>query len=112
MKVCSFLPAATQMIYDMGLDHLLCGVTFECPTIALKNKAIVVRCILEGKNLTSAEIDTVFSTSKTEGNSLYQVDEALLQAISPDIIFTQDTCEVCQIDTKCTANAVAKLPKQ
>jgi iron complex transport system substrate-binding protein len=37
------------------------------------------------------------------------VEEDLLQEIAPDIIFTQDTCEVCQIDTKCTAAAVAKL---
>ncbi len=37
------------------------------------------------------------------------MDEALLQSsIAPDIIFTQDVCEVCQIDTACTAAAVAK----
>ena len=36
----------------------------------------------------------------------------LLQDIQPDIIFTQDVCEVCQIDTQCTAAAVSKLKKQ
>jgi len=43
---------------------------------------------------------------------LYYVDDALLQAISPDIIFTQDVCEVCQIDTTCTTAAIASLEKQ
>ena len=38
MKACSFLPAATQMIYDMGLQDLLHGVTFECPSPALAEK--------------------------------------------------------------------------
>lgn len=112
MKICSFLPAATQMIYDMGLADMLYGVTFECPEIALAEKQKVVRCIFEGKTLTSKEIDTIFSASKAEGKSLYYVDEEILHSIAPDIIFTQDTCEVCQIDTACTATAVAKLPKQ
>src|SRR5258708_18360295 len=111
MKACSFLPAATKMIYDMGLQDLLVGVTFECPPEAAEKPA-VVRCLLEGKNYSSTEIDKIFSASKAQGKSLYYVEEDLLQAIAPDIIFTQDVCEVCQIDTACTAAAVAKLEKQ
>src|ERR1700754_5041650 len=112
MVACSFLPAATQMIYDMGLQQYLHGITFECPHEALVEKEKVVRCVLEGKSYSSLEIDKIFSASKAQGKSLYYVDEALLQNISPDVIFTQDVCEVCQIDTVCTANAVAKLEKQ
>ncbi len=112
MQACSFLPAATQMIYDMQLQHLLAGVTFECPAPALLEKQIVVHCELEGKGYSSAEIDEIFSKSKAEGKSLYYVDEDVLQAIAPDVVFTQDTCDVCQIDTATTARAVGKLPKQ
>jgi iron complex transport system substrate-binding protein len=112
MTASSFLPAATQMIYDMGLQHLLQGVTFECPHQALAEKQKVVRCVLEGNHYSSTEIDKIFSASKAQGKSLYYVDEEVLQAISPDVIFTQDVCEVCQIDTACTAAAVAKLEKQ
>jgi iron complex transport system substrate-binding protein len=112
MTACSFLPAATQMIYDMGLQQHLQGITFECPHIALAEKNKVVRCVLEGKSYSSSEIDKIFSASKAQGKSLYYVDEALLQTISPDVIFTQDVCEVCQIDTACTAAAVARLEKQ
>lgn len=112
MKACSFLPAATQMMYDMGLQHLLYGVTFECPHQALDEKQKVVRYVLEGKAYSSIEIDRIFSASKAQGKSLYYVDEAILEEIQPDVIFTQDVCEVCQIDTACTAAAVAKLTKQ
>ena len=112
MKACSFLPAVTQMIYDMDLQDILYGVTFECPAEALKEKRRLVRCVLEGKQYSSSEIDKIFSASKAEGRSLYYVDEELLQQIEPDIIFTQDICEICQIDTQCTAAAVAKLKKQ
>lgn len=109
-RVCSFLPAVTQMIYDMGLHDQLFGITFECPEQALKEKSPVVRCVLEGRDYSSAEIDTFFSASKKEGKKLYYVEEELLAEIAPDIIFTQDICDVCQIDMECTAAAVANLP--
>jgi iron complex transport system substrate-binding protein len=112
MKACSFLPAATKMIYDMGLQHHLHGVTSECPIEAVSEKPKLVRCLLEDKQYSSDEIDRIFSTSKAQGKSLYYIDEDLLQQIQPDIIFTQDVCKVCQIDTQCTAAAVAKLQKQ
>ncbi|WP_209399866.1 ABC transporter substrate-binding protein [Pseudozobellia sp. WGM2] len=112
LKVCSFMPAVTQMLYDMGLQHHLYGITFECPPQALEEKKPVVRCILEGKNYTSKQIDVFFSESKKDGRKLYYVDEPALAEIAPDIIFTQDTCDVCQIDTECTAAAVANLEKQ
>ena len=111
IRACSFLPAATQIIYDLGLAEHLHGVTFECPAPALADKLKVVRCVLEGKDYSSQEIDRIFSASKAQGKSLYYVDEAVLSAIAPDVIFTQDVCEVCQIDTACTQAAVAKLEK-
>ncbi|RZL66938.1 ABC transporter substrate-binding protein [Pedobacter sp. Leaf250] len=110
MKVVSFLPAATKMIYDMGLQEYLHGVTFECPKEAA-DQPKVVRCILEGKNYSSIEIDRIFSASKAQGKSLYWVDDELLESIAPDIVFTQDICEVCNIDTVCTETAVMKLSK-
>lgn len=112
MKVSSFLPAVTQMIYDMGLEDFLDGITFECPAIALQEKQKVVRYKLEGKQLTSSEINEVFSKSKASGESLYYVDAPVLETILPDVIFTQDVCEVCQIDTECTSRAVANLSKE
>src|SRR3954465_5119042 len=112
MKICSFLPAATRMIYDMGLREHLYGVTFECPAEALLEKPKVVRCVMEGKAYSSVEIDAIFSASKAQGKSLYYVDEALLQQIEPDIIFTQDVCDVCQIDSTCTSAAISRLKKK
>ncbi|MCX8490725.1 MAG: ABC transporter substrate-binding protein [Cyclobacteriaceae bacterium] len=96
----------------MNLQYLLHGVTFECPQVALAEKQKVVRYVLEGNTYSSEEIDKIFSASKAQGKSLYFVDDDLLQAIQPDVIFTQDVCEVCQIDTECTSAAVAKLTKQ
>ncbi len=95
----------------MGLQEYLYGVTFECPKEAA-DQPKVVRCILEGKNYSSIEIDRIFSASKAQGKSLYWVDDELLESIAPDVVFTQDICEVCNIDTVCTETAVMKLSKQ
>jgi iron complex transport system substrate-binding protein len=108
MKVCSFLPAATSMICQMGLENYLCGVTFECPS----EKPKVVRSYLEGTSHSSLEIDRIVSQSKAQGKSLYYIDEELLQSISPDVIFTQDVCDVCQIDTSYVQRSIYKLKKQ
>jgi len=107
MKVCSFLPAATSMIYQMGLEEHLCGVTFECHS----DKSKVVHSYLEGNNYTSLEIDKIVSESKQEGKSLYYIDEELLQQIAPDIIFTQDVCDVCQISTSYVEKSYLQIKK-
>ncbi len=109
MKVCSFLPAATQMIYDMGLEENLHAVTFECSPKSRSEKPIIVDCLLNNPLLSSAEINRIFSESKRTGQSVYTVNEKLLHQIKPDLIFTQDVCEVCQIDSKCTEAALLTL---
>jgi iron complex transport system substrate-binding protein len=108
MKVLSFLPASTEIIYQLGLEEYLHGVTFECPG----DKPKVVRSPLEGNNFSSLEIERIVAQSKAQGKSLYYIDEDLLQQIAPDIIFTQDVCDVCQIDTAYVQRAVYKLKKQ
>jgi iron complex transport system substrate-binding protein len=111
MIVCSFMPAVTQMIYDMGLQEYLYGITFECPKVALEEKEVAVRYKLEGQELSSEEINTIFSKTKAEGGTLYYIDEPVLEKIAPDVIFTQDVCDVCQIDTACVATSAYKLEK-
>lgn len=108
IKVCSFLPAATNMIYDMGLEEFLYGVTFECHS----DKPKVVHSYIEGNDYSSEEIERIVSESKQMGKSLYYVDDDLLEQISPDVIFTQDVCDVCQIGTSYVEQAVHKLKKQ
>jgi iron complex transport system substrate-binding protein len=108
LKACSFLPAATSMIQQMGLEDLMYGVTFECPS----DKPKVVRSHIENNTYSSEEIERIVSESKQMGKSLYYIDEELLQRISPDVIFTQDVCDVCQISTSYVERAIYKLKKQ
>jgi iron complex transport system substrate-binding protein len=66
LKICSFLPAATSMIYQMGLEEFLCGVTFECHS----DKPKVVRSYLENNTYRSEEIERIVSESKQLGKGL------------------------------------------
>lgn len=104
MKVCSFIPAATHMLYELGLDHYLHGVSFECPS----DKPKIVQSHLDGERYSSAEIDAIVSESNSMGKSLYYVDMERLTSIEPDIVFTQDVC----VSTSIVQRAIGSLEKQ
>ncbi len=63
MKACSFLPAATSVIRELGLEEHLCSVTFECPV----DKPRVVRSHLEGQTNSSEEIQRIVSEAVRDG---------------------------------------------
>lgn len=93
------------MIYDMGLERHLRAVTFECAS----DKPKVVRSVLEGHHYVSDEIDRIVSEYAATGKSLYYVDMDVLQAIQPDVAFTQSVCDVCQIGTSYVERALGAL---
>lgn len=108
MKVCSFLPAATHMMLEMELEKHLAGVTIDCPT----DHPQVIRTTLEGQHYSSAEIDKIVSESAHLGKSLHYVDEELLQELQPDLIFTQDICNVCSVSTAAIQKAIQSLANE
>lgn len=108
MKACSFLPASTHIINELGLQDYLYGVTFECPS----DKPKIIRSHLEDTHHSSAEIDRIVSEYARDGKTLYYVDMALLEAAAPDVIFTQHVCNVCQIGTAVVEKAIYALKKQ
>ena len=107
-RIVSFLPSATEMVYALGLGDRLMGITHECdyPPEA-RTKSIVVRNVLPIETMSQREIDTAVTARLRQGLSLYQVDEALMQDIAPDLILTQDLCQVCAP----SGNEVAQLLK-
>lgn len=107
MRICSFLPAATQALYRLGLENQVVGITFECPG----DKPRVVRSRLEDQSLSASDIDETVASAKKSGQSLYYIDESLLATLAPDIIFTQDVCTVCQIDTHLVRQVAKNLPR-
>jgi iron complex transport system substrate-binding protein len=112
MRICSFLPSATEILYALGLGDDLVGVTYACdfPPEA-RSKAVVVRTAL-GPTESPAELDRQVSDFVARGESLYRVDMEELERLAPDLILTQDLCHVCAASPDDLAEALSRLPRE
>lgn len=112
-KIVSFLPSATEMACALGLGDQLVGVTHECDyPPEVKTKAVVVRAALPIQKMTQSEIDAAVSERMRDGRSLYEIDELLLQQLAPDLILTQDLCQICAPSGNEVSQALDLLPKK
>mgnify|MGYP001163433844 CR=1 FL=1 len=95
MKICSFLPSGTEILFALGLGDSVCGVTFECdyPDEARSKPVVVFSKLPHG--LAEDEIDRQVKDFSSQGHSLYRLDADKLREIQPDVIVTQDLCHVC-----------------
>lgn len=113
MNIVSLLPSATEIIYALGLDDQLVAVTHECdyPERVSANP-IITRNVLR-QDMTSAEIDAaVRSQLSTDAHTIYTIDRDLLARLSPDLIVTQQLCEVCAVSYDEVLDAIRSLPRR
>lgn len=106
MRIISFLPSATDIIAELGLLDSLVGVSEDCnwpPQV--KDKPLVARTRIDVSGLSAAEIDRLVTASATEAHSLYTVDAGLMAQLRPDLVITQDLCEVCAVSSGDLASA-------
>lgn len=95
-RIVSFLPAATEIIFALGAQDLLVGVSHECdfPPRA-KTLPVVSRPAVDLGGFTPSQIDATISDRIGRGESVYRIDERLLRELRPDCLVTQDLCQVC-----------------
>ena len=112
-RIVSFLPSATELLYEFGVNDKLFGVTHECkyPDDAIK-KPQVISSVVDSDNLSSKEIDKVTCTLLSEGKDIFQINEENLKNANPDLIISQETCEVCAAYTNQVNKAVQILDKK
>jgi iron complex transport system substrate-binding protein len=106
MRIVSFLPSATEIIAELGLLDCLVGVSDDCnwpPEV--KDKPLVARTRIDVAELSAAEIDRLVNASASEAHSLYGVDAELMAQMQPDLVITQDLCEVCAVSSGDLASA-------
>jgi iron complex transport system substrate-binding protein len=110
MRIASFLPSATEILFAIGAGDDVCAVTFECdyPEAARARPQVVFSHLPPG--LSPAEIDAIVSAEGAKGRSLYFVDLPRLEALRPELIVLQDLCRVCAIDSPTLARDMAHLP--
>ena len=112
-QIVSFLPSATEIACALGLTDQLVGITHECDyPVEIEGKPVVVRSALPIETMNQREIDVAVAERMRAGHSLYQVDEKLLQELAPDLILTQDLCQVCAPSGTEVSQALNLLPKK
>ena len=110
MRICSLLPSATEIVYALGLGDQLVGVSHACdyPETAAA-KPVVSQSVRQITHLTSGEIDAIVRQARANSNPLYWIDGDLLRELKPDLIITQELCEVCAIDSGSVFETAAKV---
>ena len=110
MRIVSLLPSTTEIVFDLGLQDQLQGVTIECnwPQSAKSGREIVVDTFTN-PTMTPGEIDAIVKQRMTAGLDLYNLDDEALARCNPDLILSQDLCRVCAVASGDVDAAVARL---
>jgi len=109
-RIVSFLPSATELLYELEKQDKLYGVTHECKyphDASLKPK--VINTVIDSEKLSSKEIDSTTCKLLKEGKDIFVLDEKNLKKANPDLIISQETCEVCAAYTNQVNKAVKIL---
>lgn len=110
MRICSLLPSATDIVFALGLGDELIAVTHECDLPAgVGPVPVMTRSTLDQRTRGSREIHHHVTAAVHSGSSLYVLDQDLLERLDPDVILTQELCEVCAISYAQVAKAVHRL---
>jgi iron complex transport system substrate-binding protein len=95
LRIVSLLPSATEILFALGLDEQIVGVSHECDfPPAARSKQVVIHSRIP-KDALPAEIDRLVREFSARGESVYTVDAEVLRSLAPDLIVTQDLCHVC-----------------
>jgi iron complex transport system substrate-binding protein len=112
MRIVSLLPSATEMLFALGFDREIVGVSHECdfPPRA-RAKTVVIHSRIP-HDTSPGEIDRLVQEYVHRGESLYAVDAEVLEALGPDLIITQDLCHVCAASPDDLAAALARFDRR
>ena len=106
MRIVSLLPAATDIVAELGLVEHLVGRTHECDWPAeVENVPVVTSTGIDQNTLSSREINSTVH----HGSSLYGLDADLLNDLKPDVVLTQDLCDVCAISYRKVTDTVRMM---
>jgi len=112
LRVVSLLPSATEIAWALGAGDALVGISHECDFPAeVRGRRVLTRARIDVHG-SSRAIDAAVRAVARDALSIYEVDEAALAALEPDVILTQDLCEVCAVSLDDVRAAVARLTRR
>ena len=110
MRIASLLASGTEIAFALGLGDSVVGISHECdfPPDAL-GRPRLSRPRFDVAGRSSAEIDAALREARDRHGSVYELDEARLTALSPDLVLAQAVCEVCAVPTSLAVEAARAI---
>lgn len=100
MRIVSFLPSATELLFELGVGDQVVGVTHEClyPEEA-KQKPRIISSVFDPETMSSQQIDDIITNLARTNQPIFTVHEENIRRANPDLIIAQGTCAVCSAYT-------------
>ena len=110
MRICSLLPSATEIVFSLDLGDDLVAVTHECDfPLAATRLPVITRSTIDHTTSSSRQIHNHISQAVHSGSSIYELDQKLLRELNPEVILTQELCDVCAVSYGQVTGAVRVL---
>lgn len=105
-KIVSLLPSSTEIVCALGLKDRLAAITHECDyPSSISGLPAVTASRISHESMSSSEIDHAVRTQLDGHGSIYDLDEKRLSEIDPDLIITQELCDVCAVNYEMVTKA-------
>lgn len=108
-RIVSLLPSSTEICFALGLGDRVVGVSHECDFPSAARDRPILTAPKIDPSAASAEIDRQVRALVSDGLSVYRIDEQRLQDLRPDLVVTQDACEVCAVSLEEVREATRRL---
>jgi iron complex transport system substrate-binding protein len=112
MRIVSLVPHATELLFALGLGDDVVAVTHECdfPAEVLQLPHVTRDVLPPG--LTAGEIDAAVRERTEQGKAIYELDEKGLTDLAPDLIVTQELCQVCAVSYDDVVEVAKRMPTE
>jgi iron complex transport system substrate-binding protein len=111
VRIVSLLPSATEIVCALGARDELVGRSHECDYPPGVEQLPVLTSARVGLLPSSKGIDTAVRDVLKDALAIYDIDVATLRDLKPDVIVTQDLCDVCAVSLDDVRAAVARLAR-
>jgi iron complex transport system substrate-binding protein len=110
LRIVSLLPSATEIVCALGLAGSLVGVTHECDyPSGVDRKPQLTASRISHQTMGSSEIDHAVRSQLDGHGAIYDLDELRLRTLAPDLILTQELCDVCAVSYRTVQRAARRL---
>ncbi len=112
MRICSFVPGATEVVAALGSADQLVGISHECdypPSVT--HIPVMIEPLVGRDTALSKEIDQQVKARAAAGQPLYRLNEVAFLEARPNLILTQDLCHVCAVTPSELSRAIGLLDR-